>query len=67
MSEIENLNTHQLWNLMETAFVRPRSINFDNHIFLTTKNNYMVILLSVLLVNLKSKQRPANMEVKKIQ
>ena len=36
MSEIEILNTHQLWNLMETAFVRPRSINFDNHVFLTT-------------------------------
>ena len=34
---IDTLATVDVWKIMEEAFIRPRNINFDRHVFLITK------------------------------
>ena len=34
---IHTLSTAEFWKTVETAFIRPRSITFDRHVFLITK------------------------------
>ena len=34
---IDTLTTVDFWKIVEEAFVRPRNINFDRHVFLITK------------------------------
>ena len=34
---IETLSTAEFWKIVEAAFIRPRNITFDRHVFLITK------------------------------
>ena len=35
---IDTLSTAEFWKFVESAFIRPRNITFDRHVFLITKN-----------------------------
>ena len=34
---IDTLSTVDFWKIAEEAFIRPRNITFDRHVFLITK------------------------------
>ena len=34
---IDTLSTAKFWKIVEEAFIRPRNVNFDCHVFLITK------------------------------
>ena len=34
---IDTLSTVDFWKIVEEAFIRPRNITFDHHVFLITK------------------------------
>ena len=34
---IDTLTTEEFWKIVEEAFIRPRNINFERHVFLITK------------------------------